>query len=302
MRTKKPGNAFRSYYHCMIESIKGGANVESGSYYILYTNVDLDNLELKTGLRTILEKFDRMPAEQYKSEIDIDIGLIKAFILLEIETLSFPENFPLDLIHCILLNIMPEIHRLLGGQNKAEKARRNVLNKAYRKRLLEEDGLEAVARFDTKQKELTAALEYIIDSIEYLGPTTAFWAIPIERYLGVIKQIISLMSNIDTNIVNKAIILEHLNHLPPRRPLYETRFPLPAWNDYYPQAPFNHRMEYVKDCSRVSLVVAQLEPSNLGFGLLEVETLQDREWLKRLKIKYRLKAENWLITRDVVVY
>ena len=41
-----------------------------------------------------------------------------------------------------------------------------------------------------------------------------------ERYIGTLKSMVNLMSNIDGNLANRAITLEHLNHLPQRPPLY----------------------------------------------------------------------------------
>ena len=58
------------------------------------------------------------------------------------------------------------------------------------------------------------ANDSIADHIEDLSPATAWWAILMERYIGVLKGIVSLMSNIDTNLANKVLISEHLNYLP----------------------------------------------------------------------------------------
>ena len=35
-----------------------------------------------------------------------------------------------------------------------------------------------------------------------------------KQYIGVLKGIVSLMSNIDANLANKVLISEHLNYLP----------------------------------------------------------------------------------------
>jgi len=39
-----------------------------------------------------------------------------------------------------------------------------------------------------------------------------------ERYIGFLKRMVSLMSNIDADLANKALISEHLNHLPNSKP------------------------------------------------------------------------------------
>jgi hypothetical protein len=56
--------------------------------------------------------------------------------------------------------------------------------------------------------------------IASLGPAGGWWAFPMERYIGTLKSMVNLMSNIDGNLANRAIKLEHLNHLPQRPPLY----------------------------------------------------------------------------------
>jgi hypothetical protein len=80
----------------------------------------------------------------------------------------------------------------------------------------------------------------IADHIEDLGPARCFWAIPMERYIGILKNMVSLMSNIDMNLALRVITLEHTNHLFLRRSL------LPnddndgesndlCWNSTYPR-------------------------------------------------------------------
>ena len=58
------------------------------------------------------------------------------------------------------------------------------------------------------------ANDSIADHIKDLGPAITWWAILIERYIGVLKGMVSLMSNINADLANKALISEHLNYLP----------------------------------------------------------------------------------------
>lgn len=51
------------------------------------------------------------------------------------------------------------------------------------------------------------------------------------------------MSNIDTDLANKVIIMEHLNHLPPQEPLYQVSH-LPRYNETYPLPPTDERLKY----------------------------------------------------------
>ena len=89
-----------------------------------------------------------------------------------------------------------------------------------------------------------------------------------ERYIGLIKEMVGLMSNIDIDIANKAVVLEHLNHLPPPRQLHVLRQPL-GWNAKYPQPPEDVRMKYTKDIKHTKT------------GNLTVESIRARETTSR---------------------
>jgi hypothetical protein len=68
-----------------------------------------------------------------------------------------------------------------------------------------------------------------------------------ERYIGVLKGMVSLMSDIDANLANKCITLEHLNHLPPTERLLEPQ-KLPGADEVFPQAP-DDSLQYKKPLS-----------------------------------------------------
>ena len=70
----------------------------------------------------------------------------------------------------------------------------------------------------------------------------AWWAIPMERFIGVLKGMVSLMSNIDMNLANRVVTLEHLNHLIPENRL-TLPTSLPAYNAKYPLPPMDPRMQ-----------------------------------------------------------
>jgi hypothetical protein len=57
-------------------------------------------------------------------------------------------------------------------------------------------------------------LTSIAEHLQDLGPSGGFSYVPMERFIGLIKSLVPLMSNIDMNIANRMITIEHLNHLP----------------------------------------------------------------------------------------
>lgn len=73
------------------------------------------------------------------------------------------------------------------------------------------------------------------DQIQLLGPATCFWAYPMERYIGTLKSMVSLMSNIDKDLSNRVITMEFLNHLPNRDPTAHSETADPRAD--YPFAP-----------------------------------------------------------------
>jgi hypothetical protein len=88
------------------------------------------------------------------------------------------------------------------------------------------------------------ANKLVADHVEWLGPAMTWWAIPMERYIGELKGMVGLMSNMDANLANKVITAEHLNHLPPTDLLY-TPSSLPKHDEPFPFAA-GERMEYRK--------------------------------------------------------
>lgn len=75
----------------------------------------------------------------------------------------------------------------------------------------------------------------LADQIQNLGPATCFWAYPMERYIGTLKKMVSLMSNIDKDLSNRATTMEYLNHLPNRDPIAHSETANP--HSEYPFAP-----------------------------------------------------------------
>ena len=86
---------------------------------------------------------------------------------------------------------------------------------------------------------------------------------------------VSLMSNIDMDLANKVITLEHLNHLPQRAPLYTSSSETGPKEDY-PLPPNDDRMEYK----------GKIVP----------------EWLKVLQHFFRVQQEEFPVKGNIVLW
>lgn len=128
---KKPGQAFRPCHQCQI---KRKRNAYCTPYYLPHTPEELDNLTLRAHLREIIQLFDTVSHSAYGQELSTNTGIVKATILLQLPTLSFPQSFPLDLMHCVLQNLTPLIHREMGGQ-KQTNLKAKLAETKYRKRV-----------------------------------------------------------------------------------------------------------------------------------------------------------------------
>jgi hypothetical protein len=58
-------------------------------------------------------------------------------------------------------------------------------------------------------------LTLIASQVRDISLMLTFWCFIIERYISVLKGKLSLVADIDIDVSNKAIIIKHLNHLPP---------------------------------------------------------------------------------------
>ena len=63
------------------------------------------------------------------------------------------------------------------------------------------------------QLELQLLTKSIADHIKDLGPARCYWAIPIERYIGILKGIVRSIVYIDMNLANMVVTMEHRNWL-----------------------------------------------------------------------------------------
>jgi hypothetical protein len=117
MGFKKPGGAYRPCHQCLITGDRGdGGN----TYYILHTAEDIQEPDLRTDVRVIVELWNEIDDANNKQNKGKFLGITHRSILLDLETHDFPQSFPLDLMHCVLQNLLPQIHALWGGTKQSE--------------------------------------------------------------------------------------------------------------------------------------------------------------------------------------
>ena len=61
--------------------------------------------------------------------------------------------------------------------------------------------------------KLQLLTSFIADYIKDLGPARGFQAIPIKRYIGILKGIVRFITYIDMNLANIVLIIEYRNWL-----------------------------------------------------------------------------------------
>ncbi|KAI0997849.1 hypothetical protein K3495_g10340 [Podosphaera aphanis] len=124
---KTPGNAKVPCRHCMIKATQGPP--PSSHWYIPHTTAQAaGNLPLHQNLRLNIEQ---CTTPHVDPRVAAEFGINRASILLKIPTLHFPRSFPIDTMHCILLNIVknaqwyqwaPSIRQKSAVQNSANAA------------------------------------------------------------------------------------------------------------------------------------------------------------------------------------
>ena len=124
---KKPGAAKRPCHHCMIKG-----EISGTTYYIPHSPADLaGGLKLRTQLREIIYHWQSYSAKGERDQWGKDLGISRASSLLTLENLSFPNAFPLDLMHCVLINIMKQMHSLFGGCINSKDQRATDSNRTH---------------------------------------------------------------------------------------------------------------------------------------------------------------------------
>src|SRR6195952_2797810 len=102
----RPGNAKTPCGQCEISAVPG-------------------NLPRRFHLRKDITDWDKIRGYgfgQRRQELATQLGITRKSALLELESLHWPRSFPLDLMHCVLLNIVPDLYDLWGGKRFVEDA------------------------------------------------------------------------------------------------------------------------------------------------------------------------------------
>ncbi|TGO31563.1 hypothetical protein BHYA_0524g00010 [Botrytis hyacinthi] len=129
MGLKEPGNAYRPCHYCMICGVRKS---NGGSYYIPHTAAQLRDggLELRNNVRFQLREWEGMRVD--KTAKGKYWGFARSSILLKLESIHFTKSTGIDIMHCILQNVIQDLHLLWGGR------RFNLDDeKFYRKRVRE---------------------------------------------------------------------------------------------------------------------------------------------------------------------
>jgi Transposase family tnp2 len=106
-----PGNGISPCHHCQIRATKA----PNGHYYPKHSPEDWIALKPRQNLRQMIEIWDQTPAVGVRNNLSTLYGIVRKSILLELSSLHFPRSFPLDLMHCVLLNVLPKIVQYWGG-------------------------------------------------------------------------------------------------------------------------------------------------------------------------------------------
>jgi tnp2 family transposase/uncharacterized protein DUF4218 len=114
---KRPGNALSPCRHCTIESEMGeSASNAPGTYYVPHTNYDFNSPPLRgDNLRDVIKLVVDANSPDYCTQH----GITRASILLELRSLHFPRSFPIDIMHCVLLNITENLYKLWSRKKLA---------------------------------------------------------------------------------------------------------------------------------------------------------------------------------------
>jgi hypothetical protein len=112
MGCKKPGVALQACPRCFMHGQRCGAK---GPFYLPHSVELLDKLPLKEHYRELIELWTKIRPKYIQDEYGKALGITKRSALIDLPTLHFPNSFPLDLMHCVLQNLVPQLHQIWGG-------------------------------------------------------------------------------------------------------------------------------------------------------------------------------------------
>jgi hypothetical protein len=100
---KRPGNALRPCRTCEIKAEKS-----RNTYYVPHSRYNFSNPPLRKDLRDLIKLVEVANSDEHRKLT----GITRSSILLELRSLHFPQSFPADIMHLILLNIAPTLYSL----------------------------------------------------------------------------------------------------------------------------------------------------------------------------------------------
>jgi hypothetical protein len=86
-----------------------------------------------------------------------------------------------------------------------------------------------------------------------------------ERYIGTLKSMVNLMSNIDANLANRAIAMECLHYLPKQDTLYSPPL-VPGYTEAFPFPPTDTRSSYTNCTPTVLDIIRNAYPDDSEGG------------------------------------
>lgn len=111
----RPGNAKTPCTQCEISAVRA----ENKTHYVPHTTSQIHgDLPRREHLRDDIAKWDSLVgygAGVQRKEMSTQLGITRKSALIELQSLHWPRSFPLDLMHCVLLNIVPDLYELWGG-------------------------------------------------------------------------------------------------------------------------------------------------------------------------------------------
>jgi hypothetical protein len=115
MGMKCPGNAYRPCRTCKIVGTRKES--ERGIYFVPHSDYNFQDPPVRTGLRERIDLVERASTRLDGTASTTDAyrkkhGITRKSILLELESIHFPRSFPVDIMHCVLLNITRMMFKL----------------------------------------------------------------------------------------------------------------------------------------------------------------------------------------------
>jgi Domain of unknown function (DUF4218) len=161
MGFKTPGNAYSPCRACHIKGDQGQGG--GNTYYIHHSNYDVNDLPMRENVREVIELISRAPSYNGIDNTR-EWGINRKSILCRLPSLHFPRSFPIDIMHCVLLNVVPNLWRIWNGTKLA--VDKGMNNKEH----ADEHGLPSYLINDANQEDIGSALASARTGIpSYLG-------------------------------------------------------------------------------------------------------------------------------------